>query len=48
VVADGAAAAVLTLEALARFSGARVTLLRGPDGEMVVAPRRSMGDPGGG
>lgn len=48
VVADGAAAAVLTPEALARFSGARVTLLRGPAGEMVVAPRRSTGDPGGG
>ena len=27
-------------EALARFSGARVALLRGPDGELVVAPRR--------
>jgi iron complex transport system ATP-binding protein len=40
VLAEGTAAAVLTPEALARFSGARVALLRGPDGEMVVAPRR--------
>jgi len=40
VAAEGTAAAVLTPEALARFSGARVALLRGPDGEMVVAPRR--------
>jgi iron complex transport system ATP-binding protein len=48
VVAEGAAAAVLTPEALARFSGARVSLLRGPDGEMVVAPRRWAADPGDG
>ena len=48
VVADGTAAAVLTPEALARFSGARVSLLRGPDGEMVVAPRRWAADPGDG
>ncbi|MFH1331319.1 MAG: ABC transporter ATP-binding protein [Actinomycetota bacterium] len=48
VVADGEAAAVLTLETLARFSGARVALLRGPDDEIVVAPRRWAGDPGGG
>jgi len=41
VVADGTAAAVLTPEALARFSGARVAMLRGPGGELVVAPRRA-------
>ncbi len=47
LVAEGTAAAVLTPEALARFSGARVALLRGPGGEMVVAPRRaSTGDAG--
>jgi len=40
LVAEGEAAAVLTPDALARFSGARVALLRGPGGEMVVAPRR--------
>ncbi|MBN2114484.1 MAG: ABC transporter ATP-binding protein [Acidimicrobiia bacterium] len=40
VVAEGSAAAVLTPEALARFSGARVALLRGPAGELVVAPSR--------
>lgn len=40
VVAEGTAAAVLIPEALARFSGARVALLQGPDGELVVAPRR--------
>jgi len=41
VVADGTGAEVLTPEALARFSGARVAMLRGPDGELVVAPRRA-------
>jgi len=44
VVAEGPAEAVLTPERLALFSGARVTLLRGPGGELVVAPRR--GGPG--
>ena len=44
VVAEGPPASVLTAEALARFSGARVSLLSGPGGELVVAPRRS--DPG--
>jgi len=45
VVAEGSAAAVLTPETLGRFSGARVALLRGPEGEMVVAPRRGLGPP---
>jgi iron complex transport system ATP-binding protein len=40
VAAEGTAVEVLTPEGLARFSGARVALLRGPDGELVVAPRR--------
>ncbi len=48
VVAEGAAAAVLTAERLALFSGARVALLRGPGGELVVAPRRSLPGEGGG
>lgn len=43
VVAEGPAEAVLTPEAMLRFSGARVALLRGPGGEMVVAPRRAVG-----
>lgn len=41
VAAEGPAAQVLTPEQLERFSGARVTLLRGPGGELVVAPRRA-------
>jgi len=40
VVAEGPAAAVLTPEHLSLFSGARVVLLSGPGGELVVAPRR--------
>jgi iron complex transport system ATP-binding protein len=44
VVAQGAASAVLTAGRLALFSGARVTLLTGPDGELMVIPRR--GGPG--
>lgn len=40
VVAEGAAAEVLTHERLVLFSGARVALLTGPAGELVVAPRR--------
>jgi iron complex transport system ATP-binding protein len=47
VVADGRAAAVLTPEALARFSSARVAVLRGPSGEMVIAPRRNPPTAGG-
>jgi iron complex transport system ATP-binding protein len=42
-VAEGPADVVLTAENLARFSGARVTVLRGPGGELVVAPIRSAG-----
>ena len=40
VVIEGPAAEVLTPERLALFPGARVALLRGPGGELVVAPRR--------
>lgn len=40
VVAEGSADEVLTEETLDRFSGARVTILRGPGGEVVVVPRR--------
>ena len=40
VAASGSADEVLTEEALGRFSGARVTILRGPGGEVVVVPRR--------
>ncbi|MDX1691008.1 MAG: ABC transporter ATP-binding protein [Acidimicrobiia bacterium] len=40
LVAEGDAETVLTTERLARFSGARVTVLRGPDGALVVAPVR--------
>lgn len=41
VVAQGPARVVLTPERLAAFSGARVALLAGPGGELVVAPRRA-------
>ena len=40
VVAQGRPAAVLTESAIARFSGARVHLMHGPEGEPVVVPRR--------
>ena len=40
VAAEGPAEVVLTPERLTLFSGARVALLRGPGGELVVAPRR--------
>ena len=40
VVAHGTADEVLTEEAIAHFSGARVHLLRGPGGEPVIVPRR--------
>jgi iron complex transport system ATP-binding protein len=40
VVAQGLPAAVLTESAIARFSGARVHLMHGPEGEPVVVPRR--------
>ncbi len=42
VVAEGPAAGVLTPERLTLFSGARVALLSGPGGELVVAPRREL------
>jgi iron complex transport system ATP-binding protein len=40
VVAEGRPGAVLTEENLARFPGARVSVLHGPDGSLIVAPRR--------
>jgi iron complex transport system ATP-binding protein len=40
LVAEGDAETVLTTERLERFSGARVAVLRGPDGAIVVAPIR--------
>jgi iron complex transport system ATP-binding protein len=39
-IAHGTAGDVLTEEAIARFSGARVHLMRGPGGEPVIVPRR--------
>lgn len=41
VVIDGPPERVLTPEALGRFSGARVQVLRGPAGEVIVLPKRS-------
>ena len=40
LVADGPADEVLTTERLERFSGARVAVMRGPDGAIVVVPVR--------
>jgi len=40
VIADGSPAQVLNPEMLARFSGARVTVLEGPGGEPIVVPLR--------
>lgn len=40
IVVEGAADTVLTEEVLAMFEGARVSILRGPGGEVVVVPRR--------
>lgn len=40
VIVEGGADVVLTEEMLARFSGARVSIMRGPSGEVVVVPRR--------
>jgi len=37
---EGSAAQVLTESAIAAFSGARVSVIEGPDGEIVVVPRR--------
>jgi iron complex transport system ATP-binding protein len=41
VVAEGAPDAVLTEDLLGRFSEARVSIVRGPGGEVVVVARRS-------
>jgi iron complex transport system ATP-binding protein len=40
VVAEGPPGRVLTPEWLARFSGAKVSVLTGPDGNLIVVPRR--------
>jgi len=40
ISAEGSAADVLTEAAIASFSGARVSVITGPDGEIVVVPRR--------
>ena len=40
VVAQGTPEEVLTEEGVAGFSGARVSIVRGPGGEVVVVPRR--------
>ena len=37
---EGAPARVLTESAIAAFSGARVSVMEGPEGEIVVVPRR--------
>lgn len=37
---DGPPAEVLTEEIISRFAGARVSVVQGPDGEIVVVPRR--------
>jgi iron complex transport system ATP-binding protein len=37
---DGPPAEVLTEEIISRFAGARVSVVEGPDGEIVVVPRR--------
>lgn len=41
VVAEGSADEVLTEKTISAFSGARVSVIRGPGGEIVVVPRRS-------
>lgn len=43
-VAEGPPETVLTSANLARFPGARVTVLRGPGGELIVAPMRRPAD----
>ena len=40
IVADGMPGEVLVEENLARFPGARVSVIQGPDGSLIVAPRR--------
>jgi iron complex transport system ATP-binding protein len=37
---DGPPAEVLTEEIISRFAGARVSVVEGPDGEIVVVPKR--------
>jgi iron complex transport system ATP-binding protein len=37
---DGPASSVLNAETIAGFAGARVTVIEGPDGEIVVVPKR--------
>ncbi len=41
LVAEGEKSQILTAEQLARFSGARVSVVRGPEGQIVVIPRRA-------
>jgi iron complex transport system ATP-binding protein len=40
IVAEGSPRDVLTEESIQRFSGARVSIVTGPGGEVVVVPRR--------
>ena len=40
IAASGRPKDVLTAEAVSAFAGARVTIVDGPDGEIVVVPRR--------
>lgn len=40
IEAEGLPEDVLTEDIIQRFEGARVTVMRGPDGEIVVVPRR--------
>ena len=37
---DGPPAQILTEEIISRFAGARVSVVEGPDGEIVVVPKR--------
>jgi iron complex transport system ATP-binding protein len=41
IAIEGTPEQVLTVQALERFSGAKVRVVAGPDGEVVVVPRRS-------
>ena len=40
IVVEGSPSEVLTEESIRRFSGARVSIVTGPGGEVVVVPRR--------
>jgi iron complex transport system ATP-binding protein len=40
IIVDGPPEDVLTEQVISGFAGARVTVMRGPDGEVVVVPRR--------